>query len=68
MREQFGIPVLAVISLTDLMQHMSAQGRFAELAAHAELPGPLWAHSLRNTPWKTLDAGLKMTRPQRGVP
>ena len=32
-REQFGIPVLAVISLTDLMQHMSAQGRFAELAA-----------------------------------
>jgi orotate phosphoribosyltransferase len=32
-REQFGIPVLAVIGLTDLMQHMSAQGRFAELGA-----------------------------------
>ncbi len=32
-REQFGIPVLSVISLTDLMEHMSAHGRFEELAA-----------------------------------
>jgi orotate phosphoribosyltransferase len=32
-REQFGMPVVAVITLTDLMEHMSAGGRFAELAA-----------------------------------
>jgi orotate phosphoribosyltransferase len=32
-REQFGIPVLAVITLADLMQHMERQGRGAELAA-----------------------------------
>jgi orotate phosphoribosyltransferase len=32
-REQFGIPVLSVISLTDLMEHMSTHGRFEELAA-----------------------------------
>jgi orotate phosphoribosyltransferase len=32
-REQFGIPVLAVISLSDLMQHMQAQGRTAELSS-----------------------------------
>jgi orotate phosphoribosyltransferase len=32
-REQFGIPVLAVISLADLMQHMQEAGRAAELAA-----------------------------------
>jgi orotate phosphoribosyltransferase len=31
-REQFGIPVLAVISLSDLMQHMSTRGQAAELA------------------------------------
>lgn len=33
LREQFGLPVTAVISLADLMQHMRAQGRDAELAA-----------------------------------
>jgi orotate phosphoribosyltransferase len=32
-REQFGIPVIAVISLSDLMQHMQAQGRTAELSS-----------------------------------
>ena len=32
-REQFGIPVVAVISLDDLVQHMRAQGRTAEVAA-----------------------------------
>lgn len=32
-REQFGIPVLSVIDLTDLMEHMSTNGRFDELAA-----------------------------------
>jgi orotate phosphoribosyltransferase len=32
-REQFGIPVLAVISLADLVQHMRVQGRTAEVAA-----------------------------------
>jgi orotate phosphoribosyltransferase len=32
-REQFGIPVVAVISLTDLMQHMRTQGRTAELSS-----------------------------------
>jgi orotate phosphoribosyltransferase len=32
-REQFGIPVIAVVSLSDLMHHMRAQGRTAELAA-----------------------------------
>jgi orotate phosphoribosyltransferase len=32
-REQFGIPVLAVVSLADLVQHMRAQGRTAEVAA-----------------------------------
>ncbi len=31
-REQFGIPVIAVISLADLMHHMGAHGRHAELA------------------------------------
>jgi orotate phosphoribosyltransferase len=31
-REQFGIPVLAVISLSDLMRHMSTGGQAAELA------------------------------------
>lgn len=31
-REQFGIPVIAVISLSDLMHHMRTQGRKAELA------------------------------------
>jgi orotate phosphoribosyltransferase len=31
-REQFAIPVIAVISLSDLMHHMSAHGRTAELA------------------------------------
>jgi orotate phosphoribosyltransferase len=31
-REQFAIPVVAVISLADLMHHMRAQGRAAELA------------------------------------
>ena len=52
-REQFGMPVLAVISLTDLMQHMRAHGPRRRARAHAELPGPLWPHRLRNTPWKT---------------
>jgi orotate phosphoribosyltransferase len=32
-REEFGIPVLAVVSLADLVQHMRAQGRTAEVAA-----------------------------------
>ncbi len=32
-REQFGIPVIAVVSLSDLMQHMQAQGRTAELSS-----------------------------------
>jgi orotate phosphoribosyltransferase len=32
-REQFGIPVIAVISLSDLMQHMRQAGRAAELAS-----------------------------------
>ena len=32
-REQFGIPVIAVISLSDLMLHMRTHGRTAELAA-----------------------------------
>jgi orotate phosphoribosyltransferase len=32
-REQFAIPVLAVITLSDLMQHMERQGRGPELAA-----------------------------------
>jgi len=32
-REQFGIPVLAVISLADLVQHLRGQGRTAEVAA-----------------------------------
>jgi orotate phosphoribosyltransferase len=31
-REQFGIPVIAVISLSDLMHHMRTHGRMAELA------------------------------------
>jgi orotate phosphoribosyltransferase len=30
--EQFGIPVIAVVNLDELMQHMSGQGRTAELA------------------------------------
>jgi orotate phosphoribosyltransferase len=33
LREQFALPVVAVISLEDLMQHMRALGREAELAA-----------------------------------
>ena len=32
-REQFGMPVIAVISLSDLMEHMRADGRAAELAS-----------------------------------
>ena len=32
-RAQFGIPVVAVIGLDELMQHMQAQGRTAELAS-----------------------------------
>jgi orotate phosphoribosyltransferase len=32
-REQFGMPVIAVISLSDLMDHMRADGRAAELAS-----------------------------------
>jgi orotate phosphoribosyltransferase len=32
-REQFAIPVVAVITLADLMHHMEHQGRTAELAA-----------------------------------
>ncbi len=32
-REQFGIPVLAVINLSDLMRHMRNAGRTAELAS-----------------------------------
>jgi orotate phosphoribosyltransferase len=31
-REQFGIPVIAVVSLSDLMHHMQRLGRTAELA------------------------------------
>ena len=31
-REQFGIPVMAVIGLSDLMHHMRETGRLAELA------------------------------------
>jgi orotate phosphoribosyltransferase len=31
-REQFNIPVIAVVSLTDLMQHMQGRGGAAELA------------------------------------
>ena len=34
-REQFGMPVTAVISLSDLMQHMRSLGRDADLAAMA---------------------------------
>jgi orotate phosphoribosyltransferase len=32
-REQFGIPVIAVVSLSDLMHHMQRLGRTAELAS-----------------------------------
>jgi orotate phosphoribosyltransferase len=32
-REQFGIPVIAVVSLSDLMHHMRDTGRTAELAS-----------------------------------
>ena len=32
-REQFGIPVIAVINLSDLMQHMRKEGRAADLAS-----------------------------------
>ncbi len=32
-REQFGMPVIAVISLADLMHHMQTHGRTSELAA-----------------------------------
>jgi orotate phosphoribosyltransferase len=32
-REQFGIPVIAVVSLDNLMQHMGQQGRSDELAS-----------------------------------
>jgi len=32
-REQFGIPVIAVINLSDLMQHMRKQGRATDLAS-----------------------------------
>jgi orotate phosphoribosyltransferase len=32
-REQFGMPVITVISLSDLMQHMRSLGRDADLAA-----------------------------------
>ncbi len=32
-REQFGMPVIAVVSLSDLMQHMRSLGRDADLAA-----------------------------------
>ena len=32
-REQFGIPVIAVISLKELMQYMQGNGRSAELEA-----------------------------------
>jgi orotate phosphoribosyltransferase len=32
-REQFGLPVIAVISLSDLMQHMRSLGRDADLTA-----------------------------------
>jgi orotate phosphoribosyltransferase len=32
-REQFGMPVVAVISLSDLMQHMRSVGRDADLAS-----------------------------------
>jgi orotate phosphoribosyltransferase len=32
-REQFGIPVVAVISLADLMRHMERQGQATDLAA-----------------------------------
>jgi orotate phosphoribosyltransferase len=32
-REQFGIPVIAVVGLADLMQHMQGRGRSAELAS-----------------------------------
>ena len=52
-REQFGIPVLAVINLSDLMHHMRSAGRTAELAGMQSLSGPLWQRRLRNTPWKT---------------
>jgi orotate phosphoribosyltransferase len=31
-REQFGIPVIAVIGLAELMQYMRGQGRQAELS------------------------------------
>ena len=34
-REQFGMPVIAVVSLADLMQHMGTLGRDADLAAMA---------------------------------
>jgi orotate phosphoribosyltransferase len=34
-REQFGMPVIAVVSLSDLMQHMGTLGRDADLAAMA---------------------------------
>jgi len=32
-REQFGIPVITVVSLAELMQHMQGQGRTAELSS-----------------------------------
>jgi orotate phosphoribosyltransferase len=32
-REQFGMPVIAVIGLSDLMQHMRSVGRDADLIA-----------------------------------
>jgi orotate phosphoribosyltransferase len=32
-REQFGIPVIAVLNLSDLMDHMRKEGRAVELAS-----------------------------------
>jgi orotate phosphoribosyltransferase len=32
-REQYGIPVIAVVSLAELMQHLAGQGRAAELSS-----------------------------------
>jgi hypothetical protein len=53
--------------LADLMRHMRAQGRTAEVSGMQSISGPLRFHRLKTTPWKTDAPRLKMAPASGGA-
>ena len=67
-REQFGIPVIAVISLSDLMHHMRRPGTLRPSSPSMQSYRDRYGLTdLRNTPWKTRSPRLKMAAGLMGI-